>query len=262
MSLGLPPQLILLATVHGGLMVESGQMKTFTVPEGIKVTRIMATRPGICNVTTEEQIIHVSTGMKTIGLTPEDVETTVHYIQPTQDEVVKSVMGQLKSDTANNGLFVQFLRSRISKPTVKEFNPGDTMLDKYFARDSTEGSDSEFDYKLNALNVVGNPDIFDVVTFKTTGPAVRTRSKQGEDRQMYMSELLETLKGKGVKHLVFYDFTCSSFMSDRRMTERDERQFRRNILQQGWGKKRKTRRQKNKTKTRRGKKRTVVKWSY
>jgi hypothetical protein len=251
--------MVLFATVHGGLLVdEQKQVKTFIVPEGMKISRIMATRPGICNVTNADQVDELVRDMKELGSQAEDIGKAVENIKASQPSVIENIMGQIKNDDPNRGLFEQFLRSRIATPTLKEFNPGDTMLDKYLARDSYEGFEEAFDFKLLALNMVGKPDLFDTMIFGTSGPATNTRSKK-IDREVMTSVLVNLLKARGVEHIIFYDLTCSSFMPLEPISERQERALRKDILQQGWGKKR-TRRSNNKTKTRRGKKRTVSKW--
>lgn len=256
MELRLPKELILLATVHGGIFVEDRNVNTFVVPEGMKITRIMATRPGVCNVTTEEQIDNVVTDMKESGVAPKDIQTALSNIKSAQTEVVKSVMGQLKADDPNKALFQQFIQSRIATPTVKVFNAGDTMLNKFLARSAEEGREQAFDYKLNALNMPGKPDLFDLIPFGSAGPAARTRSKTPHGRELFLSNVVGVLRQQGVEHLILYDFTCSSFMGDE-MDPRTEREVRRFILQNGWGK---TRRRKHKTKTRKAKKRRAL-WS-
>lgn len=258
--MALPPELVLLATVHGGLMVDDNkQIQTFRIPDGIKVTRVMATRPGICNVTSEDQINEVIKDMTSAGLNTEEIGRTVQSIQASQPEVVKTIMGQLKGDDPNRELLQQFLRSRIATPTTKVFNPGSIMLDKYLTRDIYEGHGQAFDYKLNAMNIPGVPDLFDVVTYRTAGPATQIKSKQYK-REIDLSVLVNILRDRGVQHLILYDLTCSTFMPDVPMTDREERALRRDIIQKGLGKK--TRRLKRKTKTRRGKKRTPSKWKH
>jgi hypothetical protein len=253
-----PPELVLLATVHGGLLVnENKQIETFVVPQGFKITRVMATRPGICNVTTSDQIDEVVRDMREFGFS--NVEETIQKIRASQPEVVKSILGQLKGENENKALFEQFVRSRIATPTTKVFTAGNTMLNKLLIRYEGEGEGEAFDFKLNAMNMPGRPDLFNLLLFKTSGPATQTRAKNIE-RWMHLTELVEELKSRGVNHLVFYDLTCSSFMPDTPMTDREERALRRDIVQTGLGK-RKTRRPKRKTKTRRGKKRTTL-WKH
>lgn len=252
-----PKQLILLATVHGGIFVEDTTVNTFVVPQGMKITRIMATLPGICNVTTEDQINTVIGEMKELGTSPIDIQKSLSTIQSTQAEVIKGIMGQMKADDPNKELFRQFMQSRIARPNVKVFNPGDTMLNKLLARSPGEGIDSAFDYKLIGLNMDRQPDLFDLIPFGSAGPAANTRAKSRYGREIFLDKVVEVLKNQGVEHVVLYDFTCSSFMGDE-MDPRTERRFRRDILQQGWGK---TRRLKRKTKTRRGKKRTT-RWKH
>lgn len=253
MSLKLPTELVLLATVHGGVPIENGNVKTFQVPQGFTITRIMLTRPGICNVTSEYQVDEV---VKTMNISP---QKTVETLKTTQAEVLKSITQQLKGENENNELFKQYIRSRITTPTRKVFKSGDTMINKIFIRDASESINKAFDFKLNAINVQGIPDIFDFIYFGTSGPAVKTRSKF-HGLQIDLSTLIESLMSYGVTSLILYDLTCSSFMSNTPMTERQEREVRRYIVQQGWGKKR-TRRLKKKTKTRRARNR-ILQWTH
>lgn len=243
----LPETLVLLATVHGGLDVENGKVKTFVVPEGITITRIMSARPGVCNVTMEKQIDAL---VGTLSTNPEETGKT---IKTTQVEVLKDIDQRLKGDAANNGMLQQFVRSRIGNPTKQVFRSGDTMLDKFLVRDAGESMYKAFDYKLNIINMPGIPDLFDLMYYETSGPAVKTRSKY-YGVNVYLSMLVDRVKSQGVSNLIFYDMTCSSFMSDAPMTERQERELRRDIIQRGVGKKtksHKTRRSKSYSKWKR-----------
>lgn len=246
----LPSELVLLATVHGGIPIQNGEAKTFVVPEGFTITRVMATRPGICNVTSEAQ---VDTLVKTMNTNPEE---TFETMKITQAQVLKSITQQLKGDDPNNELLKQYIRSRIGSPTFKIFKSGDTMLDKTFVRNPDESMYKAFDFKLNVINMPGIPDLFDLFYFGTSGPAAKTRSKH-DGAGVDLSMLVYALISKGVTDLTLYDLTCSSFMGDVPTTERDERRVRRDILQKGMG----TRNRKKKTKRRSTRKRTSSKWT-
>jgi hypothetical protein len=239
----LPEELVLLATVHGGVPVENGDVKTFVVPQGVTVSRIMATRPGICNVTSEHQIDRV---VQTMGSTP---EKTFESLKIGQAEVLKSIAHKLKGNDPQKQFLQQYIRSRIGNPMVKVFNSGDVMMDKMFDRAPHEGLGKAFDFKLNVISMPGIPDLFDLIYFGKSGPAVKTRSKYSGS-SVDLSMIVEALPSFGVKHLILLDLTCSSFTSNVPMTERQERDLRKSVLQRGLG----TRRRNKKTKTRKAKK--------
>jgi len=247
------------ATVHGVIPVEEGEPRLFRVPEGIKITRVMATRPGVCNVTQEDQINTILNDMKKTfkTITPDEINTIVASIKPGTLEVVKNLVRDEKNtDTDNKALFRQFVRSHIKTPTVKEFLPGQEIIDKFLARSIEESMESAYDFKLNIVNMPGNPDLFDWLLTGRLGPSASTREAAKIERDIFLSEMVEKLHTVGVRHIVLFDFTCSSF--DSVLSDREERAVRRSMTGVG---RRRTRRRKNKTKTRRGKKRTSL-WNH
>ena len=253
----LPETLVLFATVHGSIPVESGQERLFAVPQGMRITRVMATRPGVCNVTQEDQITQIVKDMNATfkNITPAEINAIISNIKPVTSDVVKQVESQVKSETPNTPLFQQFLRSHIKTPVVKTFVSGQPIINKFLARSADEGIESAYDYKLNMINVPGNPDLFDYAIFGRTGPSTALRKYAYAGREADLSTMVESLHAQGVNHLVLFDFTCSSF--DGVVTDREERALRRNMVQRGVGK---TRRRKHKTKTRKAKKRRAL-WS-
>lgn len=261
MSTRLPETLVLFATVHGVIPVDEGVERLFTVPPGMKITRVMATRPGICNLTQEDQINSIVLDMKKAfgeTVTSAQINSVLESIKPATRELVKGLPGNMKADVENKELFQQFIRSHIKTPVVKEFLPGQPIIDKYLARSPDEGIESAYDFKLNIINIPGTPDLFDIAALGRTGPSAALRKDATLGRGIDLSSLVNGLSGMGVKHLVLFDFTCSSF--DSVVTDRAERSLRRDMLQRGVGKRR-TRRRNKKTKTRKGKKRTTQ-WKH
>lgn len=250
--MGGTPNIVILASVHGVLPQDNKQVSTFTVPEGFSITRIMATRPGVCNVTNEDQINSLVAAMS------KNPEETAKILKITQKEVIKSI-SNIKSDDENKSLFQEYKRYNIVNPTVKTFIQGDEMLNKFFARSPDEDMDKPFDYKLNIVNSIGKYDLMDYLKTGTVGVAAHTRSKVGE-MGAYLSEIIEVLRNEGFNNLVLFDLACSSFMNDEYLSRYEKRSMRADIEQRGIGRK-KTRRPKRKTKTRRGKKRTIQ-WKH
>jgi hypothetical protein len=243
----LPETLVLFATAHGSITVESDQVKTFNVPEGMKITRIMTTRPGVCNITQEEQINRIVLDMIAAfqNITPNEIDTIVASISHSIPNVVQSVETRIKTDTANERFLQQFLRSHIKRPIVKVFTEGQPVINKVLRRSAGEGVDKAYDYKLNIINVPGHPDLFDELMFGRTGPSTALRSYDEYARIVSLARVVSTLQSRGVKHLVLFDFTCSGFDSMvAELSERDERAIRRSAL--GYGRNSKTKSRKTK----------------
>lgn len=259
MSVKLPETLVVFATIHGVIPVTDNQAQFFTVQEGMKVTRIMATQPGACNVTTERQINSILIEMKNTfkDYTPNEIDSIIETIKPETKRVAEELKSIQKNETEKNTLFETFLRRYISKPSVKVFEAGSSLLNKFLARNQDEGQESAYDFKLNIVNIPGTPDLFDMIILGRRGPSANTRDARKVERSIYLSEIVDLLHEVGVNHLIFFDFTCSSFEGI--LSERDKRSVARDSKKQGMG--RKTRRLKRKTKTRKGKKRTVQ-WKH
>lgn len=253
MSVKFPEDITLLASTHGTIVVENSQVKTFVVPEGMTINRFMMARPGICNVTTEDQIDSV------IGTLRSKPQETQRIVKSSTSVVIKAVMMDIKNDEPNKALLQQYVRSGTTLLQAQTFRPGDTILDKEFSRSKEEGMSNAFDFKMNIVNMPGVPDLLDLAYSRSPGVAARTRLKAGSVSAT-LSGVIGLLQSMNVRTVTLYDFTCSSFMSDDTMTDRDERTLRRDIQQKGLGRKR-SGRQSKKTKTRRAKKRNVQ-WSY
>jgi hypothetical protein len=258
MSVSFPETLILFATIHGGIPIKANEVETFPVPDGLKITRIMATKPGICNVTNEYQIERIMSDMnakKFVEITDADVASILRSIQPTQSELIKEVVRTAAKEDTNKSLFSTFLTGHLKSPSVRTFTSGQPMLEKILLRKKSEGIDSAYDFKINAINMPGTPDIIDLIQYGTSGPSSQTRSKTLYGRQLKLSSLVDFLS-QYVKHIVLIDFTCSTFMGDGLMTGREERHARLTATRQGYGRKR-TRRQVKKTKARKSTKKRV-----
>lgn len=245
----LPDTLVLVATVHGGIPVDSGKVaRLFKVPQGIQITRIMTARPGVCNVLWEDRANQIVKDMNQTfkDVTPEEINTIVEGMSATMPGVVKRIESRLREGTPYAAQFQQFIRSHIKTPAVETFLPGEPLIDKEFYRGRGQGTESAYDSKLVMINVPGNPDFFDEMIFGRTGPSI-ARKSASSSVEADLSTVVGNLRARGVKHLVFFDFTCSSF--EGKLTNRDERILRRDIVKRGTG--RRTHRVKRKRTTRR-----------
>ncbi len=263
-----PPTLILFVSVHGVIpLTEANEVETFVVPDSMTITRAMATRPGVCNMTTEPQIDKVAQLLmkeNLVGSYYEYIQYSSARLKQLNKRVIKQVSEQLKSSEPEERKFdQQFLRYHIPVPTIRVFNERQIMIDKYLTRSSEEGKDSRFDYKLNIMNIPGYPDLFDIFMFTPEQQIVTRSVAKTTERGVYLSTLVKVLRDQGVKELVLVDFSCSSFDESQlppAEAERLSRLARRHAELEGRGRKQKTRRRKHKTKTRKAKKRRAL-WS-
>jgi hypothetical protein len=267
--------MVLFATVHGVIPIitttdASGQPKqevgTFLVPKGMRITRVMATLPGVCNMTTNDEIEKFVKMLHDMApeietnkdLTDEQLQQLQRRMQKEYSDILGSVQQQIKS-VEDKDLYLEFVRSSISKLVLQRFGEQQPILEKFLARQSNEGVDTKHDYKLNIINMRNIPDIFDRVISISSGKYATRAAVASEGSGIWLSELVYRLQTLGVTNLIFVDFTCSSF-EDGVLTDRGARIVRRDTITKGRGRRKRTRRSNNKTKTRRGKKRTVSKW--
>lgn len=127
--MSLPSTLVLFATVHGSIPVitttdAGGQPKkevgSFKVPTGMEITRVMATRPGVCNMTTTDEINKfVKLLQKNIPsfqgeLTDDQIQKLQDLIKKEYNDILESVQAQVKSPRTRSCMWnthVQVYRS-------------------------------------------------------------------------------------------------------------------------------------------------------
>ena len=106
--------------------------------------------------------------------------------------------------------------------------------------DSETARYATYDYKINALNLPGQPDLIQLIR--------ELRPKKNQDQDVTLSEVVLFLYGKGVKNIMLFDFSCSKFLTIGRSTEIPptvNRALRRELIRHGFhGGKRKTRKNK------------------
>lgn len=258
----LPETLVLFVTVHGNIPVDSTP-QTYKIPEGITVTKVSATAMGVCNITTEDTVNVIRDRIKT-KFDPNNVEESLKTVFPDlqsiKKEIVQTVESQLKSEVAHKGLFTQYLHSSDRPMTIRTYKPGEFILNKQYAR-NFEGRERTYDFKINVMDV-GNPDLLDILVKGYSGAQTRRQANR-DSVTLDTSYLISFLQGQGVKHVVLFDYSCSTFVDSegKPVTDRQERQFRSWLEKENFNGGKKTRRPKRKTKTRKARK-GKTSWSY
>lgn len=240
-----PETVVLSITVHGLMSVENGTVTTFTVPVGMRIKKISAVAPGVCNVTTEEEIkIATDSIRKVFGspdLTYEEIDSKltplIESLKTLESKTLPTVRSQLKGEKDTD--MSNFLRHTDKGFSTVEYLPGKTMINKEFGRSDGEGTDTVDDYKITALNAVGQPDIHSIIVSERPGATMTRGSTKSEgDYLLSLSTIVTFLQERGVKNIVLFDFSCSEMTEG---SERDKRFFRRNLKGLNGGKKTKTR---------------------
>lgn len=243
-----PETLVLSITVHGLMSVENGAVAEFTVPEGMRIIKVSAVAPGVCNVTTEEEIETANTSIRKVfgspDLTYKDVVSKlaplVQSLKTLESDTTPTIRSQLKREKDTD--MSNFLLHTNKGFSIVNYESGKPMINKEFGRSGGEGLKSVDDYKITALNAVGEPDIHSLIVSERPGATMTRASTKSEGEFLLrLSTIVTFLQERGVKNILLFDFSCSEMTEG---TERDIRNARRNLVKQGLkgGKKTETRR--------------------
>jgi len=243
-----PETVVLSITVHGLMSIENGDVAEFTVPEGMRIIKVSAVAPGVCNVTTEEEITTANDSIyKVFGspdLTYKDVVSKltplVQSLKKIESDTIPTIRSQLKSE--EDVSMSNFLLHTNKGFSIVNYESGDPIINKEFGRSDGEGLKSVEDYKITAVNAVGQPDLHSIIVSERPGATMTRDSTKSEGQYLLrLSTIVTFLQERGVKNILLFDFSCSEMTEG---TERDIRNARRNLVKQGLkgGKKTETRR--------------------
>jgi hypothetical protein len=243
-----PETVVLSITVHGLMSVENETVSTFIVPDGMRIIKISAVAPGVCNVTTESEIEKANASIRKVFGSPqlryEEIEpnlaSLVQSLKTLESDTTPTIRSQLKGEKDTD--MSNFLRHTDKGFSIVNYESKKTMINKEFGRSDGEELESVDDYKITALNVVGQPDLHSIIVSERPGATMTRGSTKSEEQYLLrLSTIVTFLKEKGVKNIVLFDFSCSEMTEG---TERDIRNERRNLVKQGLkgGKKTETRR--------------------
>jgi hypothetical protein len=243
-----PETVVLSITVHGLMSVENGAVAEFTVPDGMRIIKISAVAPGVCNVTTESEIEKANASIRKVfgspDLTYKDVVSKlaplVQSLKTLESDTTHTIRSQLKGEKDTD--MSNFLLHIDKGFSIVNYESGKPMINKEFGRSGGEGLKSVDDYKITALNAVGEPDIHSLIVSERPGATMTRASTKGEGEFLLrLSTIVTFLQKNGVKNILLFDFSCSEMTEG---TERDIRNARWNLIKEGLhgGKKTETRR--------------------
>jgi len=270
----LPETLILSVTVHG--VIDAKPLKgeeqieavgeqqpervpKLQVPDGMRVLKISAVAPGVCNVVSPDDTVAANKVLNdAFGSNPMSYDA-IRPLVPGVVAALKTIEAEGEKELREDKELMhdeqirQFVRSTPKGYEVKEYGPKETMINKMYTRSIGEGADDPAEYKITIMNSVEKYDLFSLILTGRLGAAATRASEKVEDLYgLELAELLEFVQKRGVKNVVLFDFSCSE-MPD--IDDRTKRLYAREVKREGLTGGKRTRRRNRKTKTRRGKKR-------
>jgi len=303
MSQDFPENIIISVTCHGKMLVTEtdesnpnpelqNQAIFFNIPPGIRLFKFSMVAPGVCNLMVPESSHFFN---RALLLNKTEILEALSYLvndaSPKAIELAIQFFDKLgkifkKEDDAEQVKPLEVAKSRgvPTNPDEDDYfytrdrgyllsDYREKALEKVYERSYDEWrgdtTDSEtakyatYDFKINALNMPGQPDLIQLIR--------EMRPKKHEDQDVTLSEVVLFLYGKGVKNIILFDFSCSKFKTIQRDIEispQATRSLRRALIRHGFhGGKRKTRKNKklvkktptpikNKTKIKQNKRKT------
>lgn len=183
----------------------------------MRIKKISAVAPGVCNVTSETQIAKINRSITSAFENPvryEDVDSKLPSLIQSFKQLEKNEVITILKDTEStiSKKEKDFVRHTDKGYTVAEYLAGQPILQKRYSRSVGEGIDDANDFKINLLNVEGQPDLHSLLLTGRSG-ATTTRASEIEEGQymVRLSSFVNLLQEKGVKNIVLFDFSCSDF---------------------------------------------------
>lgn len=222
-DLSYPRKAIVAATVHGAIEVDNtGRPTTFIPPRGMKITKLSAVTPGVCNLMNPEvdadyyvkmlldnlEIIEESkqstnprtnsTVMKELGdgFREADLETTVRD----EEENIRYSRKRKRKVSARSEAYLHH-SDKSYQSTVYVNTP---IINKYYSRKAKEvlESNTPWDFTITVLNMTGFPDLLREMPVRSNKTDITITLKQ----------ICKFLHSNGVKELILVDFSCSTFL--------------------------------------------------
>jgi len=243
-----PKTVVLSITLHGQMSVKNGAVAEFTVPKGMRIIKVSAVAPGVCNVTTEKEIETANASIREVFNSPKlsyeekesKLASLVQSLKTLESDTTATIRSQLKTQKDEDML--NMLRYMDNGFKVVQYESEKPIINKEFGRSDGEGLESVDDYKITALNVEGQPDLHSNIVSERYG-ATNTRGSTKSEGQylLRLSTIVTFLQERNVKNILLFDFSCSEMTEG---SERDKRLLRLNLMKEGFngGKKTETRR--------------------
>lgn len=214
-----PEIAVVLVTSHGTIKVNptTHEPYTFRVPDNMSMTMLNAAAPGVCNMLHSYDADDFS--MKMIKSLKKDEIAELLESEPTAFvdsliDTLKKYDVAVKKDIYSNQKIIddeppdvdeeQYIYHYDKAYKIRSYGTGSSVINKEFSRNNlTEQNDGIWNFKIIVLNKTGFPDII---------REVNGRSIKDNNTYISLETIVNYLKDDKVKHVVFLDLSCSSFV--------------------------------------------------
>jgi len=216
-----PERVILANFSHGSITVKKdGNEKIFVMPEGISVKRA-------CD---NEFKVLLNTFKK---YDKEDTVEPLKSIVKNKDNILAEEIG-VETEEEKNDYIEQvgkYINTYDSFFKLSTYLPGERVIDKLYTRTNTEAANTPSGRKWVTLLVNVDPGSLDLLTL------MRPQTRGGT-LDIYLSQIIDFLKDKGVKEVILFDNSCSVFLDEdgTEYLDRSIRVRRQNLLKGSPGK--------------------------
>jgi len=237
------PETVVIAVTSHGLIKYDDVTKntiTFNVPSGMKIIKLSAVAPGVCNLTEPENLHEtIDYIVKKINKPVEFdrllrdpisyLEELILIIKSNEEDTIRETIND-KTPDFDIKLRDDYVHHRNKSYTIVEYNTNDPIINKDYVRNNrTELNRGPWDFQISVINAseVGKPDLFNEIT--------QRRTYSDADTTITLEQIINFLKDKGVKQIILIDLSCSNFESLKgdELNPREERDLRRDILKTG-----------------------------
>ncbi len=253
-----PERVILANFSHGSITVKKdGNEKIFVMPEGISVKRAWASVPGVCNFVDPQTNAYfvrtIKSSKRRLETIPfenvdnefkvllntfkkydkEDTVEPLKSIVKNKDNILAEEIG-VETEEEKNDYIEQvgkYINTYDSFFKLSTYLPGERVIDKLYTRTNTEAANTPSGRKWVTLLVNVDPGSLDLLTL------MRPQTRGGT-LDIYLSEIINFLKDKGVKEVILFDNSCSVFLDEdgTEYLDRSIRVRRQNLLKGSPGK--------------------------
>jgi hypothetical protein len=236
-----PETIVISVTSHGVIIIDNNTNKplTFNVPSDMKIIKLSAVTPGVCNLTHPsdvddfiKQVIKRVNNQNEISKLNND---PINYVKTLAD-LYKNIEEDTYAETVKEKnpdydvkIRDDYVHHRNKSYNITQYNSNDLIINKEYIRNNkTELNSGVWDFQINVLNLMGIPDLFNEI--------LGIRTYKNADSTITLQQIVDFVKTKGVKQLVILDLSCSNFestMSKNFFTNRQEREIKRDIYKSG-----------------------------
>jgi hypothetical protein len=212
-----PKSVIVVITCHGVIQVNksNNNPKLFKIPSKMKITKLSAVTPGICNLTIDDDIdkfiklLLNKKNKKVIEKTITNPESYAKSLGNLYETIEKETVDNLYTATPDSNTILRndYIHHRDKSYKVITYNDKHPlMINKEYSRNNKyEKNISAWDYGIYCINVVGQPDLM---------TELKGRTYRDKETIIFLEEIITHLYDKGVNKVILIDLSCSNFEYD------------------------------------------------